>query len=99
MEAVKEDEVTTASQARGGSAGRTAAVAVLVIIAILAIVAAIMYFTEPAKSLPSVLGTITSPASRANAHRSLRGGVTIAIGVVCLVAAWVASRIGRSARR
>jgi hypothetical protein len=71
------------------------AVVVLAIIAVVAIIAAIMFFTEPAKSLPSILGTITHPASRASAHRTTRGAVTLAVGVVCLVAAGFASRMGR----
>jgi hypothetical protein len=72
-----------------------AAVIVLAIIAIVALVATIMYFTEPAKSLPSVLGTITHPASRANAHRSTRGLITLIVAVVCLVAAGAATMMGR----
>jgi hypothetical protein len=69
-----------------------------VIIAVLAIIAGIMYLTEPAKSLPGILGTVTHPASKANAHRSLRGGIALAVGVICLAAAWFAGR-GRSASR
>jgi hypothetical protein len=76
-----------------------AAVAVLAVIAVLAIVAGIMYFAESARSLPSILGTITHPASRANAHRALRGGIALAVGVICLAAAWFASRTGRSAAK
>ena len=81
------------------SPGRIAAVVILVIIGVLAIVAGIMYLTEPARSLPSVLGTITHPASRAAAHRTTRGLVALAVGVVCLVAAGLASRVSRSPRR
>jgi hypothetical protein len=73
--------------------------AILAVIAVLAIIAAIMYFTEPAKSLPSVLGTITHPASRANAHRTTRAGIALAFGVVCLVAAGLVSRAGRPSPR
>jgi drug/metabolite transporter (DMT)-like permease len=82
--------------AGGRSSGKGIIVAVLVIIAILAIIAAIMYFTEPAKSLPSVLGTITHPPGRANAHRPLRGAAAAVVGVVCLVAAGL---VGRRTRR
>lgn len=85
--------------ARGWSPGKTVIVAVLAIIAVLAIVAAIMFLTEPAKSLPSVLGAITSPASRANAHRSTRGYAALGVGVVLLVAAAVVSRLGRTSSR
>ena len=84
--------MTHRSGTRGRSSGQTIAVAVLLIIAVLAIVAGIIYLTEPAKSLPSILGTITTPASRANAHRSTRGWTAIAVGVICLVAAWFIRR-------
>jgi hypothetical protein len=85
-----------ATQARGSSAGRTTVVTVLTIIAILAIIAGIIYLAEPAKSLPSMFGTITHPASRANAHRSTRGWVAIVVGVIFLVAAGLGLRMGRS---
>jgi hypothetical protein len=88
--------MTYASEARGWSPGRVIGVVVLVIIAILAIIAGIMYLTEPAKSLPSVLGTITHPASRANAHRDLRGGISLAVAVICLAAAWFTIRAGKT---
>jgi hypothetical protein len=87
--------MTYASDARGWSAGKIALVAVLAVVGVLAAVAAIMYFTEPAKSLPSVLGAITHPAGRANAHRSTRGIVAIAVAVVLLAAAAVTGRMGR----
>jgi hypothetical protein len=56
----------------------------------LCLIAAILYFSEPAKSLPSVLGAIKFTghnAGRANSHRSVRGIATLVVGVVCLVAA------------
>ncbi len=91
--------MTHASRAPGQSPGRMIAVAVLVIIAVLAIIAGIMYLTEPARSLPGILGTITHPASRASAHRTVRGWTALAAGVICLAAAWFASRTGRSSPR
>jgi uncharacterized membrane protein HdeD (DUF308 family) len=92
-EAAKEADVAHASPARGRSTGGlTAAVIILGIIAVVAIIAGVLYLTEPAKSLPAVLGTITHPASRANEHRALRGWVAIAFGVLCLAAAWFAAR-------
>ncbi len=45
--------MSSESAAGGRSSGRMIAVVVLVIIAVLAIIAGIMYFAEPAKSLPS----------------------------------------------
>jgi hypothetical protein len=91
--------MTYATRARGRSPGRAVIVAVLAVIAVLAIIACIVYFAEPARSLPSVLGPITHPASRANAHRSTRAWSALAIGVVCLVAAGLVSRQGRSSAR
>ena len=79
-------------RARSRSSGQIIAVVVLVIIAVLAIIAGIIYLTEPAKSLPSILGAITEPASRANAHRSVRGWTALAVGVILLVAAWITGR-------
>ena len=90
--------MTYASEAHGRSLGRVIAVVILAIIAVLAIIAAIMFFTEPARSLPSVLGTITHPASRASAHRTTRGAIALVVGVLCLVAAGLAARMGKRAR-
>ena len=77
--------MSSVSDTAGRSPARIGAAAVLGIIAILLIIAAIIYFTEPAKSLPSILGTITHPAKRASEHRSLRGIITLVVGVLCLV--------------
>jgi carbon starvation protein CstA len=82
----------------GRAAGSTIVVVILVIIAVLAIIAAILYFTEPAKSLPSILGTITRPASRARDHRPARGGIALVVGLICLVAAGYVGWRGRSSR-
>jgi hypothetical protein len=90
--------MTYASEARGWSAGKIALVAVLAVVGVLALVAAILFFTEPAHSLPSILGSIKHPASRANAHRSTRGIVAIAAAVVLLVAAVITGRMGRSSK-
>ncbi len=87
------------SRARGRSPGGMIAVTILVIIAILAIIAGILYLTEPAKSLPSILGTITHPPSLASAHRTLRGWTALAVGVICLAAAWAVSRMAKPSRR
>jgi hypothetical protein len=91
--------MTDVTHVRGWSPGRITTVAVLTVIGILAVIAAIMYLSEPARSLPAVLGTITHPASRANAHRPARGWVALAIGVICLAVAGYASRTGKPARR
>jgi amino acid permease len=91
--------MTYATRTRGWSPGRAATVAVLAVIAVLAIIACIIYLTEPARSLPSVLGTITRPASRADAHRSSRGWAALAVAVVCVAAAGLVSRPARHAPR
>jgi hypothetical protein len=88
--------MTGAIPARGWSPGKVTAVAVLAIIGVLAIIAGIVYLTEPARSLPAILGTITHPASRANAHRATRGWASLAVGVVLVAAAAYASRPSRS---
>lgn len=91
--------MTQASQARASSVTTTTvAIVVLAIIALLAIIAGIMYFAEPAKSLPSILGSISHPASRAAAHRSTRGIVALVVGVVCLIAAWFVNRTRTASR-
>ena len=55
----------------GRSPARVIAGVILVIIGILSIIAAIFYFTEPAHSLPSILGTIKHPP--ATVHRAPQG--------------------------
>ncbi len=86
--------------ASGRSSGKTIIAAVLVVIAVLAIVAGIIYFIEPAHSLPSILGKITHPpasAARANASRSLRGAGAMVVAVICLVAAFFVNRSNKPA--
>lgn len=90
--------MSSGSEPRGGSSGKMVVVVVLVIIGILAVTAGVIYLIEPAKSLPGILQPITHPAARANAHRSLRGWTALIVGVVCLVAALVVGRAGRSSR-
>ena len=68
----------------GRSPGRMIVSVILMIIAVLLIIAAVLYFTEAAKSLPSILGTITHPAHRANEKRTLRGVISLIVGVVLL---------------
>jgi uncharacterized membrane protein HdeD (DUF308 family) len=75
------------------STGRVVAAIVLGVIGILLIIAAIIYFTTDAHSLPSILGTIKFNGhnhKRAYSTRSLRGIVTIIVGVICLIGAWFA---------
>ena len=81
--------------ASGRSSAKTIITVVLVVIAVLAIVAGIIYFIEPAHSLPTFMGKLTHPpvsVSRANATRSLRGAGALVVGVICLVAAFFVNR-------
>jgi amino acid permease len=59
---------------------RALAVALLVAIGLLALAAGVVYLTVEAKSLPSFMGQLHGDT----AHRSLRGIVAIALGVVLL---------------
>jgi uncharacterized membrane protein HdeD (DUF308 family) len=84
---------TPTSQPAGKSPGRVAAAAVLGIIGILLIVATIIYFTEPAKSLPGILGHIKYNGhnlKRVNEKRPLHGIATLIVGVVFFVLAYFA---------
>ena len=86
--------------ASGRSSAKTIITIVLVVIAVLAIVAGIIYFIEPAHSLPSFMGKITHPPAslgRANASRSLRGAGALVVGVICLVAAFFVNRSNKGA--
>ncbi|MBO0805350.1 MAG: hypothetical protein J2P25_20010 [Nocardiopsaceae bacterium] len=88
-----------ASKASGLSPGKITAVTVLTVIGVIAIIVGVLYLAEPAKSLPSVLGTITHPAKRANSPRDLRGGIALAVGVILLAVAGFTGWKGRSASR
>lgn len=83
--------------ASGKSSGKTIIAIVLAVVAVLLIVAAIIFFVEPAHSLPSFMGKITSPASRANASRPLHGAAAAVAAVVCLVAAFFVNRGNKAA--
>jgi amino acid permease len=77
--------VSTVDAASGGkSTGRTIGAVILAIVAILFIVAGIIYLAEPAKSLPSILGTVHNSTG----HRPLRAAGSLIVGVVFAVGAW-----------
>ena len=85
--------------ASGRSSGKTIITVVLLVIAVLAIIAGIIYFIEPAHSLPAFMGKITHPPAslgRANASRSLRGAGALVVGVICLVAAFFVNRSNKA---
>lgn len=65
---------------------------VLGVLGVLGIVAGIIYFAEPAKSLPSVL---PGHISGSTAHRTLRGIAALIIGLGLLALAGVAASMGR----
>jgi amino acid permease len=86
--------------ASGRSSGKTIVAVVLVVVAVLAVIVGIIYFIEPAHSLPSILGKITHPPAtrgRANGPRSLRGIGSVVFAVICLVAAFFVNRSNKSA--
>lgn len=64
---------------------------VLGILGLLALVAAIIYFTVPAHSLPSILG----PLHRVPAKRKRRGEAAIGLAVVLFVVAGIVIAVGR----
>jgi hypothetical protein len=64
------------------------------IIGILAIAAGIVYFTVPAHSLPSFMGTV----AHSHNHRTKRGTVAVIVGVVLLVVAVGMAIVDRRSR-
>jgi amino acid permease len=68
----------------GSSTGRTVAAVICAIVAIVFIVAGVIYLAEPAKSLPSILGSIHNSTG----HRPLRAAGSLIVGVVFAVGAW-----------
>jgi amino acid permease len=85
--------------ASGRSSGKTIAVVVLVVIAVLAIVAAVIFFIEPAHSLPSFMGKITHPPAtlgRANGKRPLHGIAALVVALVALVGAFFVNRSNKA---
>ena len=85
----------SSTSAAGKSSGKTIIAIVLVVLAVLFVITAIIFFIEPAHSLPSFMGKITHPPAsltRAHAARSLRGAGALVVGVICLVAAFFVNR-------
>ena len=65
---------------------------VLVVLGVLGVVAGILYFAEPAKSLPSVL---PGHISGSTVHRNHRGIAALVVGVGLLVLAGLVASLGR----
>lgn len=87
--------MSSVSTSGGRSSGKTIIAVVLGIIAVLLIVMAVIYFIEPAHSLPAFMGQISSPPKRADATRPLRGVGALVIAVILLVGAWFTLRGGK----
>lgn len=82
------------STGSGSSSGRTVAAIICAIVAIAFIVVGVIYLVEPAKSLPSILGTLHNSSG----HRPLRAAGSLIVGVVFAVGAWFALKYkGKSA--
>jgi amino acid permease len=86
----------SSTSASGRSSGKTIIAIVLAVLAVLLIIAAIIFFVEPAHSLPSIMGKITHPTARANATRPLHGAAAIVAAIVCLVAAFFVNRSNKA---
>jgi hypothetical protein len=70
-------------------------VLVLVVLGVLGVIVAILYFAEPAKSLPSVL---PGHISGSTVHRTHRGIAALVVGVGLLILAGLAASMGRRRR-
>ena len=69
------------------SSGRTILAVILGVIAVVFIVVAIIYMTEPAKSLP---GFIPGHLTGSTGHHPLRATGSLVVGIVFAVGAWFA---------
>jgi hypothetical protein len=65
---------------------------ILFIIGLICVVAAIIYFTVPAKSLPSF---IPGRAVKSHLHHTRRGIAALVVGVLFLIGAGVSAFLGR----
>jgi hypothetical protein len=68
----------------------------LVVIGVLAIVVGVVYFAEPARSLP---GFFPGHVARVAGRHTRRGMAAIVIGLVLLLAALITERLGRRRSR
>jgi predicted PurR-regulated permease PerM len=71
-------------------------VVILVVLGVLAIAAGIIYFVEPAKSLPTFFPGHLAHVKGRHTSRGLAG---IIVGVVLLIIAVIVARAGRRSRR
>jgi drug/metabolite transporter (DMT)-like permease len=84
--------------ASGRSSGKTIIAIVLAVLGVLFVIAAIVFFVEPAHSLPAFMGQITHPYNRAHATRPLHGAAALVAGIVCFVAAFFVNRSNKTAQ-
>jgi Na+/H+ antiporter NhaD/arsenite permease-like protein len=60
-----------------------------VILGVVLIVVAIVYFVDPAKSLPSFFpGHVSASASEADHHHTKHGLAALVVGLACFAFAW-----------
>jgi drug/metabolite transporter (DMT)-like permease len=91
----------SSNSASGRSSGKTIIAIVLVVLGVLFVIAAIIFFIEPAHSLPAFMGKITHPPAtiaRAKATRPLHGAAALVAAIVCFVAAFFVQRSNKAAQ-
>lgn len=71
-------------------------VIILVVLGVLAVAAGIIYYAEPAKSLPAFF---PGHNVHLNGHRTTRGLAGIIVGAVLLIIAVITARAGRRSPR
>jgi uncharacterized membrane protein HdeD (DUF308 family) len=80
--------VSTASVSGGSSTSRKPLVIVLAVIGVLAIIVGVLYMVD-GSSLPSFL---TSGSHVHKGNHLARGGVTLVVGLACLIGSWFSSK-------
>ena len=88
--------MSSVSESGGRSSGKTIIAAVLGVIALLLIIVSIIYFIEPAHSLPAFMGHIAGTTKRATSPRYLRGAATLVVGIICAIGAWFTLKGGKA---
>jgi amino acid permease len=79
--------VSAVSASGSSASGRKILAIVLIVLAVLFIVLGLVYAIEPAKSLPSFLGS----KGKGTGHHALRMAASFIVGIVCAAGAWVAT--------
>jgi len=76
----------TAVPSDSSTSGRKVVMIACIVVAVLFIILGLVYAIEPAKSLPSLLGS----KAKGSGHHALRMAASFIIGIVFLGLAWVA---------